>query len=153
MNSLVLGGLLKRIYTTFDMSKFDDRLKLQKIVYLMQVKGFNLEINYSWYLYGPYSAELTKLGFQMQDFEKTTKVSFAEEEQEKKYQQFLEKIEPYKNNTFWLEMATSIHLLKKTYPKKTKEEIIQNICEKREQLETQRKNIEKEWESIISWLS
>jgi uncharacterized protein YwgA len=34
------------------------RKKLQKIVYLLQNQGFDLEMDYSYYHYGPYSAEL-----------------------------------------------------------------------------------------------
>jgi len=34
------------------------RKKLQKIVYLLQDQGFDLEMDYSYYHYGPYSAEL-----------------------------------------------------------------------------------------------
>jgi uncharacterized protein YwgA len=36
----------------------EDRLKLQKTVYLLQSCGLNLGYGFSWYRYGPYSQEL-----------------------------------------------------------------------------------------------
>jgi uncharacterized protein YwgA len=42
------------------METFPDRLRLQKIVWLMQKFGVRLGFTYSWYLHGPYSPELTR---------------------------------------------------------------------------------------------
>ena len=42
------------------METFADRLRLQKIVWLMQRFGVRLDFNYHWYLHGPYSPELTR---------------------------------------------------------------------------------------------
>lgn len=47
---------------------FDDRLVLQKVVYLMQRKGFQIGYSYRWYLRGPYSSELTKDAFAVVDW-------------------------------------------------------------------------------------
>lgn len=38
---------------------FDDRLKSQKKVYLLQSLGTNLGYDYNWYIHGPYSPTLT----------------------------------------------------------------------------------------------
>jgi hypothetical protein len=40
---------------------FSDRKKLQKLVYLVQAVGTDLNFSYSWYLHGPYSPELTQV--------------------------------------------------------------------------------------------
>src|SRR4051812_11372113 len=45
------------------MSSFDDRLALQKGVYLAQQMGVNLGYQFSWYLRGPYSRNLTSDAF------------------------------------------------------------------------------------------
>ena len=44
----------------FKISSFEDRLILQKAVYLAQAGGVNLGYFYHWYLYGPYSSSLTR---------------------------------------------------------------------------------------------
>ena len=45
------------------MQNFDDRLVLQKAVYLAQEAGVNLGYQFHWYLRGPYSPVLTRDGF------------------------------------------------------------------------------------------
>lgn len=42
-----------------NMSKFDDRLRLQKLAYLAQELGAGKRYFYSWYMHGPYSSPLT----------------------------------------------------------------------------------------------
>jgi len=44
----------------FRIDTFEDRLILQKAVYLAQAKGVNLGYYYHWYLHGPYSPSLTR---------------------------------------------------------------------------------------------
>jgi len=44
----------------FQIDNFEDRLILQKAVYLAQAAGVNLGYYYHWYLYGPYSPSLTR---------------------------------------------------------------------------------------------
>ena len=50
----------------FKMDTFDDRLILQKAVYLAQAKGVNLGYYYSWYLYGPYTSALARDAFEIE---------------------------------------------------------------------------------------
>jgi len=42
---------------------FSDRKKLQKLVYLSDVFGINLDFAFTWYLYGPYSPQLARVMF------------------------------------------------------------------------------------------
>lgn len=44
----------------FLINTFEDRLILQKAVYLAQAAGVNLGYYYHWYLHGPYSPSLTR---------------------------------------------------------------------------------------------
>lgn len=44
----------------FQINTFEDRLILQKAVYLAQATGVNLGYYYHWYLHGPYSPSLTR---------------------------------------------------------------------------------------------
>ena len=44
---------------------FDDRLILQKTIYLARAAGIDLGYGYSWYLRGPYSSDLTQDAFSL----------------------------------------------------------------------------------------
>ena len=44
----------------FRIDSFEDRLILQKVVYLIQTIGVNLGYYFQWYLHGPYSPSLTQ---------------------------------------------------------------------------------------------
>ena len=53
----------------FQINTFEDRLILQKAMYLAQAAGVNLGYYYHWYLHGPYSPSLTRdeyaIGFEL----------------------------------------------------------------------------------------
>jgi len=49
--------------TTFSLDNFNDRLRLQKIVFIARMIGFNLGYSFDWYVRGPYSPSLTKMLF------------------------------------------------------------------------------------------
>ena len=53
---LALNGLERPL----KVDEFDDRLILQKAIYLAQAKGIHLGYYYKWYLHGPYCSSLTK---------------------------------------------------------------------------------------------
>ncbi|MBI2675366.1 MAG: hypothetical protein HYX24_02825 [Candidatus Aenigmarchaeota archaeon] len=48
-----------------DMSSFNDRLKLQKITYIIISAGINLDYKFGWHLRGPYSSLLASDGFML----------------------------------------------------------------------------------------
>jgi len=152
MNSLALGGILKRIYSDFDMASFSNRLKLQKIIYLLQASGISLGYTYSYYLYGPYSTELTKEAFQITNYKDIKEVGFEDKEIENKFQDFLKRIENHKNDEFWLEVASSIHLISKVYPKMPREEVVRMIQEKRSQLQKKGEEIKAVWKDLEGWI-
>ena len=45
---------------SFQVETFEDRLIMQKAIYLAQAAGVNLGYFYHWYLHGPYSPSLTR---------------------------------------------------------------------------------------------
>ena len=49
--------------TSFYIVQFDDRLRLQKIVFLSRQLGHDLGYSYNWYARGPYSPSLTRILF------------------------------------------------------------------------------------------
>ena len=127
MNPTVLAGILKRVYKKIDMSSFQNRLKIQKSVYLLQAWGINLDYDFNFYLQGPYSTELTKDAFQMPDFTSIDVFRFPDEATEKKLEEFIEFIEPHKDDIEWLKIAASLHLLNKLYSTQSKQEIIKRL--------------------------
>ena len=48
-----------------DMKDFNGRLVFQKKTYLLQEMGLHFGNTYGWYLYGPYSRDVTSEGFQL----------------------------------------------------------------------------------------
>lgn len=150
MNSLALKGLINRIYSEFDISSFDNRLKLQKMIYLIQeVGGIDLGYQFSLYHHGPYCPELTKTAFYIEDFTGMKEdVVFEDEETEKKFQDLIGKVDKFKEDVDWLEIASTIILFSKLYPKLKDVNIIKHIHKIKPQYEP--KTIEKVWGEMKS---
>ena len=49
--------------TPVSLEDFDDRLKLQKLVFLARKMGYPIGYSFSWYARGPYSPSLTRMLF------------------------------------------------------------------------------------------
>ena len=136
MNPIILAGILRNFYDDFSMDNFSDRLRLQKIVYLLKSKDINLGYNFGLYLYGPYSKSLTRDGFQMLDL-----VSYGEVEKivpSELKEIFLELVNYLKkdNNHLddkWLEIIASYVYLKRNCDTLTDNEIFQLIANKRKE--------------------
>ena len=109
-----LGFILKQIPDFgFSMDNFDNRLKLQKSLYLLQSFGVYLGYAFSWYLRGPYCSILSTNGFELNEIYDeipTKKVEFKKSETQKKFKSFLKFMED--KNTDELEIASSLHYLK-----------------------------------------
>jgi uncharacterized protein YwgA len=45
------------------MSTFGSRIKLQKLVYILKSLGIHFGYDFTWYIYGPYSPDLTRDGY------------------------------------------------------------------------------------------
>lgn len=61
--------VLKRLFEAFgqplELTKFGERLKIQKRIYLFQLCGVDLGYRFAWYIYGPYCRELTRDVFRL----------------------------------------------------------------------------------------
>jgi len=148
MNPNIIAGLINRAYNNFDMFSFENRLKLQKFTYIMQgFFGLNIGYEFNWYHYGPYCMELTRDAFNV-TFSEIPKLKFSEETSEKKFIPFLELIKGKDND--WLEIASSIHFLKKLGL--SKEKIIETIKNKRGDFNKREKEINKIYEDILGFL-
>jgi len=83
MRASYLLAIFRRLGLDVKISDFDHRLKLQKIVYLLQLHPeFSRYLNYpfSMFIYGPYSPELARVYYNISDATvKPVEVSLSEE--------------------------------------------------------------------------
>lgn len=135
MNPIIIAGLIKRVYPNFNMYSFENRLKLQKFTYFMQYAfELNLGYNFNWYTYGPYSIELTKEAFTV-DWKEAEPIKFSDPNSEIKFEKFLNFFKKYHEKKDWLEIASSIHLLKNINKSLSDELIIGIIKNKHKEFE------------------
>ena len=130
------------------MQKFSDRLKLQKFVYLLQAIGLDLGYSFSWYIYGPYSTELTRAGFQIEAFERIQPTTLKNPDQEAILRRHCDFIESNKDDMAWLEIASSLHFLKSIFPHKTKEQIVSEVENKQPYLNGRKQEITRVWDQL-----
>lgn len=64
-NSHIATAVAIRDLNCFSIETIDDRIMLQKKVYLAQDIGLPLGYGYSWYIHGPYSTDLTAVAYQI----------------------------------------------------------------------------------------
>lgn len=122
--TLVLGALLKRI-GTFNLGTFGGRLVLQKTIYLLQSYGLNLGYNFSWYIHGPYSPQLTKDAFRLQNiYSQIPAAEFTDPKIERRLTEFLKFVGDKKTDGDWLEQLACTHFLKSLNPAEKEANII-----------------------------
>ncbi len=139
--SVELGFVLKKY--EFSMDEFDDRLKLQKLVYLLQACGVYLGYDFSWYLRGPYCSLLAHNGFNLQDVYKVIPddIKLKDKKDRDNFEKFLEFIKD--KDIDELEIAASLHYLNKVRGKCTDEDILKKVIAKRDNFTKQQ--VDKIW--------
>lgn len=106
-------------FQKINMSNFANRLKYQKLIYLLQNYGLSLGYGYSWYVRGPYSPILTRDLFSISNddaiFESSKNLTF------KNSSIINSKIENFKSilgedsqNPLFLEVLASMLFIKKS---------------------------------------
>ncbi len=131
-NKTILSGLLSRIYIEnkrpFTLATFDDRLRYQKTVYLLQSFGIRLGYGYSWYLRGPYSISAMDDGYElfrrytMQGKKLPDDIVFTPES-EVRFKDFIGLMNTTKMDPLCLELLASIVFIKKAYECKDNDSI------------------------------
>jgi len=113
--NLTLGAL----GLSADTGALEERVKLQKAVYLAQTAGLPLGYRYSWYIRGPYSPDLTRDYFALPSAspgeEEGLKLSLAAKQAIDRVKPLLE-VPPQAKGLkpdAWLEIVASVHYLKK----------------------------------------
>jgi hypothetical protein len=127
----VLAGVLCRI-GEFSVDSFQERLKLQKTVYLLQAFGIYLGYGFNWYLYGPYSPGLTRDAYEVVPKLKRRSPSppFFDPEAESRFATFEAFLGSRKDDPKWLEQAASLHLLSCVYGKENKNAVFDKMAQK-----------------------
>lgn len=111
----LLAGVLHRL-GRFSVDRFQDRLRLQKTIYLLQAFGIYLGYNFNWYIYGPYSPALTRDGFDvLPQIDRFSAVRFADAEAEERFGVFMNFLGERRDDAHWLELVGSLHMLRLMY--------------------------------------
>lgn len=111
-----LGVVLKSFPKfRFSMDTTEDRLRLQRFIYLLQSFDVFLGYVYSWYIRGPYCSTLNTCGFALNDIfhriPEDQEVRFADYCVMKRFKKFRKFIRGHEDDGDWLEMAAKAHLL------------------------------------------
>lgn len=118
MNRRQISALLvlKELGIKYEMESFEERLSVQKSMYLAQAAGVNIGHYFNWYLRGPYSPGLSKDVFgAIQNYNADTATDGWELDQGTrtklgKLKKAFEPPTPLKKPT-WLELLASVHFL------------------------------------------
>jgi uncharacterized protein YwgA len=118
-----------------------DRKLLQKKIYFLQEFGVKLGYSYGFYLYGPYSSELTSDAFFLKSMKEQapesvekTELSAKEEKAMKKALKFFAKLSDKKYEiAYKLELLSSLHFLYNIshFTPKSKKEIFRRLKERK----------------------
>ena len=113
-SAVELGYILKHIPGyEFSVDGFDDRLRFQKTVYLLQAFGINRGYDFSWYLRGPYCTDAAHDGYDLCDVYDsipTGKKVFKSNRANKRFKEFCKFID--NKSTTYLEIASTLHFRK-----------------------------------------
>lgn len=147
-----LGAILRQFPEfQFSMDTFNDRLKLQKLIYLLQASGVFLGYQYSWYLRGPYCSTLATCGFELREIydeiPEKIKIEFPNLNTRDKFAKFKKAMANRWTDNDFLEIAASVHLLY-TLGKKYDQTIEKVAAKQKRFTEEQVKQV---WEELKEW--
>ena len=122
--------------TSVSLEEFDDRLQLQKLVFLARKIGYPIGYSFSWYARGPYSPSLTRMLFsaneQGQLFQTDPELTGEEASVVRRLREFLgsDVDDPRK-----LELLASVwyYMRKRTYSSEEKTALIVTILQRKSQ--------------------
>lgn len=116
----------------FNVDEFDDRLKMQKLVYFARECGLDVPYNYNIYRHGPYSPALAEDYYEISD-SGNRRVGASEIDTAT----FEELVEGRGNE--WLEIAATIHKIERKFERKgvtnVRSEVIERVSNMKEKSE------------------
>ena len=147
-NAVILGYVLRSIPNSdFSMGDFGGRLRLQKIIYLVEAFGVYLGYGFSWYLRGPYCTSLTRAGLELEqvasEIPDNARAQFLRKAARERFDRcvrFIGSIMDGPNDLDRLEIAASVHLLAKDSAL-SKKDIFGRIVSKMPQGHTSREQL------------
>lgn len=134
--------ILKEIFKetncdNFDYNRLDDRIALQKTVYLLMNMGVNVgDYSFEWGKYGPYSLALDVDAFKYSQSALRDNINFSDVtiKKMKKISEYVkegqEKFSDY-TRTQWLECVASLHYLKYVLHIKNSEQEVLDVLQER----------------------
>ncbi len=113
---LKLSSFLKSANVSPDLTSLPSRIVLQKRVYFAQAFGIELGYHFGWYVFGPYSTELTKDAYALQGLgsrlEGTVpKDKLGEIERLSEFFAEVKTLGSKRSERYWLELLSSLHFL------------------------------------------
>lgn len=136
--------------TSVSLDDFEDRLKLQKLVYLARKMGHNLGYSFNWYARGPYSPSLTRMLFSANDQDQLILDDFhLNDKEEAIVQQLREFLQDDVRDHRVLELLASVwyHLRGRTYTREERDEFIDSIVQ--EKPKYRREEVEEAYDRIL----
>jgi uncharacterized protein YwgA len=113
-----LAGFLKALedkgVLSFNKNLFNNRLKVQKYVFIANEFGFGATYNYSLYIHGPYSSSLADDYYGIDNFQEKAALELDD--------RFVKLVKGKSEE--WLELAATIIMIKKRYASITHDNLI-----------------------------
>ena len=140
---IALKLFLEELGIPSDIDTVDERKKVQKSIYLGQVAGVDLGYHFGWYLKGPYSPELTKDYYELDEALIDGDLEYQKKELKSQMKEKLHAIQPIVippgdvllSQEDWLELLASVHYQFSRFDQ-----------------ETGRKNIDREKPNLVPYI-
>jgi uncharacterized protein YwgA len=146
-----------------ELTTFGDRLRLQKLIYIVQMGGLDLGYRYNWYLRGPYCPGLTRDAFLLREEIAAGENAYGDYELSKEAQEMLCAAKAIWSpddgsgspSNEWLELLASLHYLKNVayWPGNnvTKERVFEKLMEAKPHFANQHQLMEAAWRRLQEW--
>ncbi len=119
-----LQFLFKESYhSELDMNSFDDRVKLQKLIFLLRSEGIEFDYHFNWYIRGPYSPRLAEDGFSLEKHLRRSNLHYEATKKELDVLKKIKKAHHLIDDSNSAELVASYLFLEPHYKDKTAEEL------------------------------
>ena len=152
MKKITISSLAREI-GGINLNTLDGRINFQKSIYLLkELKAIKERFIFTWYIFGPYSPEVARIGFDFVERRTDKEISISDDFKVK-INQFKKMVKINPNNSKWLELLATLHfMLKYKYKKMNKEKIFEKLVE-HQPYYNDRKLFENGWKTIVSFFS
>lgn len=146
-NPAVLQGVYNEVFgRSMDYNSFDDRLNIQKTIYILQKMGLDFnEYGYSWYKHGPYSQSVQDDAYQtlhINSNDYTFEFTEVAKNSLSLLKSFIERNPGAYSNSAWLEAIASLHYLRTYFfPGDNDITLVENLKERKPHLNDEASNL------------